>query len=492
MSALRAEWTKFRTVPGLVLGLVVAVLAVVGLGLGPSRTGSCGTNGPASDCTPTVGPDGEAVSARFTFVHKGLTGDGSITARVASFTGVVPVQPSGPDDRPTSRSGVAPWAKAGLVLAAGTRPGSAYAAVLVTGAHGVRMQYDYTHDLAGPPGGAPRWLRLTRTGDTVTGSASADGLQWTVVGTARLAGLPVTVPAGVFVTSPQATGAVTYLGMTGDWSGPTRASATFDPPAVTGAWDPDRWTAEEVGGTVAPQQLDAPGTVTGAGDLAPMVEGAAGLGVTVTQTLVGTFAGLLAVVVIGALFVTAEYRRGLIRVTLAATPDRGRVLAAKAVVLGAVTFVAGLVGAALVVAYGPDMLRANGVYVHPVGFGTDVRLVAGTAAVLALSAVLALGLGTALRRGTAAVTIAAGVVVLPYILVQSVLPVGAAQWVLRVTPAAALAVQQTAVVYPQVDNVTTPADGYYPLGPWAGLAVLGAWTAAALGLGYLALRRRDA
>jgi hypothetical protein len=43
--------------------------------------------------------------------------------------------------------------------------------------------------------------------------------------------------------------------------------------------------------------------------------------------------------VVAALFVTSEYRRGLIRTKLAASPRRGRVLAAKAVVIGAVSAV---------------------------------------------------------------------------------------------------------------------------------------------------------
>jgi uncharacterized membrane protein len=46
--------------------------------------------------------------------------------------------------------------------------------------------------------------------------------------------------------------------------------------------------------------------------------------------------------------------------------------------------------------------------------------------------------------------------------------------------------------YPQVADAYTPQYGYYPLPPWAGFAVLCAWTAAALlTAGYL-LRRRDA
>ncbi len=89
--------------------------------------------------------------------------------------------------------------------------------------------------------------------------------------------------------------------------------------------------------------------MTGSGDIAPLMEGPLGGGTPIEQTLVGIFVGLIAVVVVGALFITAEYRRGLIRTTFAASPRRGRVLAAKAVVIGAVTFVAGLAAVAIAV-----------------------------------------------------------------------------------------------------------------------------------------------
>ena len=49
---LRAEWVKFRTVRGWVVALIVAVLAIVGLGLGPSMTGTCGKNGPGLRAAP--------------------------------------------------------------------------------------------------------------------------------------------------------------------------------------------------------------------------------------------------------------------------------------------------------------------------------------------------------------------------------------------------------------------------------------------------------
>jgi len=84
-------------------------------------------------------------------------------------------------------------------------------------------------------------------------------------------------------------------------------------------------------------------------------------------------------------------------------------------------------------------------------------------------------------------------IVLPYILaVASVLPATAGQWLLRVTPAAAFAVQQSLIQYPQVSGQYTPANGYYPLSPWAGFAVLCGYTAVALGVAAVLLRRRDA
>ena len=73
---------------------------------------------------------------------------------------------------------------------------------------------------------------------------------------------------------------------------------------------------------------------------------------TIGQSLAGAFVGLIAIVVVAAMFFSTEYRRGLIRTTLAATPRRGAVLAAKAVVIGAVAFAAGLVAAVVSIAIG--------------------------------------------------------------------------------------------------------------------------------------------
>ncbi len=119
-----------------------------------------------------------------------------------------------------------------------------------------------------------------------------------------------------------------------------------------------------------------------------------------------------------------------------------------------------------------------------------MRVIVSTAALLAVAAVAVLALGTVLRRSAGAVAAGIVLLVLPYIL-GTALP-GAAQWLMRLTPAAAFAVQQTIPAYPQVSYPYNVSNGFYPLAPWAGFAVLCAWAALALALAFYLLRRRDA
>jgi ABC-type transport system involved in multi-copper enzyme maturation permease subunit len=371
---------------------------------------------------------------------------------------------------------------------------------MVTGGNGVRMQWDFTHDTAGLPGTvsavSPRWLRLVRSGDVITGYDSADGVVWTKVGTVTLAGLASTVQVGLIATGPPPRNSQTQAA-----TQVVTATGSFDHVGVAGAAG-SRWTGTDVGVLPAPAQAGSPDgfqqtgggfTVTGSGDIAPDLGEGTGTATPISHTLNGVFAGLIAAIVVGVIFMTAEYRRGLIRTTLTATPGRGRVLAAKAIVAGLITFVAAFIGCAISVPVAEHLLRANGNVVAPISDLTWLRVVAGTAALFAAAAVFAIALGAIFRRAAAAVTTAFVVVVLPWFLAVSspALPAAAADWLLRLSPAAALAIQQTTPRYPQVASTYLPHDGFYPLAPWAGFAVLCAWTAAALGLAVYLLRRRD-
>jgi hypothetical protein len=492
---LRAEWTKFRTVRGWVIGMILAMLLIVLFELIGHDT-CTGPNGSACPAPP-VGPGGEAVSDTFYFVYQPLVGNGSITTRVTSLTST----DSG------EAAGLQPWSKAGIIVAESTTPGAAYAAMMVTGGHGVRLQYNYTQDTAGLPGAvsaaAPRWLRLTRSGDTLTGYDSADGTHWTKVGSASLTGLPSTVPAGLFVTSPTYQQVSHSLGGGSGVGVPTEASADFDHVALSGGRPGNQWVGDDVGAGRGTGYAALPGdyqhsdgrfTVMGSGDIAPEVPGGNGLAGSIAETLVGTFAGLIVVVVVGTMFITAEYRRGLVRTTLTASPRRGRVLTAKAIVIGVVSFVAGVPAVFVAIWLGERTASQNGVFIDPLSALTEVRVVAGTAALLGIAAMLALAIGATLRRSAAAVATVVVVIVLPYLLstVPGVLPTSASLWLLRVTPAAGIAIQQAYPRYQQVNAPYATTPGYYPLAPWIGFAVLCGYAALALGLAIFLLRRRDA
>jgi len=172
------------------------------------------------------------------------------------------------------------------------------------------------------------------------------------------------------------------------------------------------------------------------------------------------------------------------------------VLAAKAIVIGSVTFVAGLAGAAVALPIAERKLHSSGweSSVFPVWSLTSwhgLQIVVGTAGLLAVSAILALSVGAMLRRSAAAITAVVVLLLFPLIL-GAILPQDYADWVLRLTPAAAFGLQQGIPHYSQVTSICQPLNGCYPLAPWDGFAVLCVWSAAALGIAVYLLRRRDA
>jgi hypothetical protein len=413
------------------------------------------------------------------FAHQPLSGDGSITAHLVSQ------QETGPD------------AKAGVLMKVGVTPESPYAAIMVTPGHGTRWQGNFTPDVAGAPGKAPRWLRLTRTANTVTGFESPDGAAWTQVGSVVLAGAPPALEVGMFVTSPSTGVKAIRRGAGGTESGPdwTVSTAVFDSVTVaTAAGAPltGTWQNLDVSGPLRelPDNLvtgsftQAGGryTLTGAGDLGILPPG--GDDDMIREALSGIIISAIAIAVLGVLFMTSEFGRGLIRTTFADTPHRGRVLAAKAVVLALVAFPVGVLGAATAYVISQPKLRENGFRApaypeYSLFEGPVPRAILGTGAVLALWAVFAMAVGAVLRRSAGAITVSIALVVLPFV-IGPFLSLSAEAWLTRLTPMAGLAIQQTRERY---DNA---------IGPAAGLGVLGAYVVVALGLAYWQLRRRDA
>lgn len=206
----------------------------------------------------------------------------------------------------------------------------------------------------------------------------------------------------------------------------------------------------------------------------------------VRDSLAGVWLGQILFAVLAVLVVTSEYSSGTIRATFAALPRRRIVLAAKSLVTGVVVLAAGFLTAAACFLLGQSLLRGNGFdyaggYPHAsLNDGPALRAVAGSGLYLAGLALLALGIAAIVRHTATAVTVVLALMFVPPI-ATGMLPEGLREPLQKFSPMAGLAVQETVE---RSDSI--------PIGPWAGLAVVGAYALGALAIAAFLIQRRDA
>ena len=186
------------------------------------------------------------------------------------------------------------------------------------------------------------------------------------------------------------------------------------------------------------------------------------------------FFAQLAVVALGVLAVTGEYRTRMIRASFTAVPHRLLVVWAKAGVVAAVAAVISLVAVLLAFGISTAVLSIEDQAISLFEPGV-ARAVLGAAVVLGLTSVLGTAFGWLLRSTAGAVSALVGVLyLLPSVavLVPDV--------VSRYLPGNAAAA---------VTQVTRSDTGPHP---WVGLAVYAGYAALALALAAVVVRRRDA
>jgi ABC-type transport system involved in multi-copper enzyme maturation permease subunit len=185
---------------------------------------------------------------------------------------------------------------------------------------------------------------------------------------------------------------------------------------------------------------------------------------------------VIAVSVMGVLAFSAEYSTGLIRTTFTAAPRRRAVLAAKAVVLGAVTLAAGelVAFASFFLAQAVLASHHQGVSLSRPGVPGAV-LAAGL--LLCVCTVLGLALGSIIRHTAGGIAATIAVIVLPGIV--GLLP---APWNGRLGRFTLLeAARQVTALHPAANLFS----------PGLSLLVLLAWPAAALVVAAVLITRRD-
>lgn len=214
-------------------------------------------------------------------------------------------------------------------------------------------------------------------------------------------------------------------------------------------------------------------------------DGATGVRVAASEPVVSATSFVqFALVALAMLTITAEYASGGIRVTLQATPVRGMVLAAKALVVAPVMFVAGVVSGAVATAAVYLLLSIDvfgGLVVLP---AADVALdLLGTGVFYAFVSVLTLGVGAAVRS-------AAGTLTVVFMLLM-----GLPLMLLMTGSQAAVYISTRMPMFAGLafmGSTDNPTGGPIPYPAGEGLAWLVVWTAAALVAGLVVMRRRDA
>ena len=197
-----------------------------------------------------------------------------------------------------------------------------------------------------------------------------------------------------------------------------------------------------------------------------------------TQNAFGGLAvAQLAIGILGVLTLSSEFTSGSIRATFAAVPRRGRVLAAKATVLSAVTLAAG--EALAFAAFAGFQIAARHSVPHAsLGQPGVLRAVLLAGAYPCLIGFIGLGLAAVIRHTAGAISAIVGVLfVLPLVL----LPLGWHSDAMKFLPWM-IALNSLAAVKPVANSLSAGT----------GLAMLCLYAAAALAAGGWALLRRDA
>jgi ABC-2 type transport system permease protein len=187
--------------------------------------------------------------------------------------------------------------------------------------------------------------------------------------------------------------------------------------------------------------------------------------------------GVLLFGVLGALVATNEYGSGLIRTTLAVTPQRGLVLAAKAILAGLVSFVLAVVIVFTAFFTGQGIL--SGAHAPHVSLGDHDVLahLLGTVYYLTAAGLIGLFTGVLVRSAAAAITSMFGLLL--------VLPVLAD----RITPDA---VTRHTVPYLPLNLGDEMLHRHTGLSPGPAVAALAAWVLILAAAAAFSLRSRDA
>jgi regulation of enolase protein 1 (concanavalin A-like superfamily) len=176
------------------------------------------------------GADIWGTADEFRYAFTDLSGDGSITARVATL---------GNENA---------WTKAGVMMRDGLTAWGAHASMLVSAGKGLAFQRrtasgGLSTSTAGGSGTAPSWVRVSRSGSTFSAFTSVDGTNWVLIGTDTIS-MGSTIKVGLAISSH-----VDGTLSTATFDSVTVGAGEPPPPAPPPPSLPAGWSATDIGAT---------------------------------------------------------------------------------------------------------------------------------------------------------------------------------------------------------------------------------------------------
>ncbi len=195
---------------------------------GPALAGTASLNGGVF----TVSGGGSNIwysADQFNYVYQTLNGNGTIVAQVLT------------------QGNTNPWAMAGVMIRNSVSDkGSTFADMVITPGNGAAFQYRAAADTSNlgnnqAAGSVTDWVKLTRSGQTITGYVSINGVDWT--------------QAGSYTFAAGALGSQVYIGLAvSAWNNNSISTATFSNVSITGEAlpaTPTNFTANSASNTSA-------------------------------------------------------------------------------------------------------------------------------------------------------------------------------------------------------------------------------------------------
>jgi ABC-2 type transport system permease protein len=200
-----------------------------------------------------------------------------------------------------------------------------------------------------------------------------------------------------------------------------------------------------------------------------------------TFSMIGNIFSLIIYSVFGVMVMAGEYSSGMIRLTLTATPRRGRVFLAKLMLVTLIVLVFGLITTVGMFLVTQAVLEAYGMPLAGIGDADTRGLVLGLGASMPLFPIIGLALAAILRNTAGAITTVLALLWLPQIFGE-VLPMWWRENIVSLLPQSGM----DSLTIGHIERSPTFSE------PIIAVTIVAVWLVAIVGAGYVRFVRSDA